>query len=257
MLFLKWHCSSIALYSWMTWSFLNREKMCLLKWNNSFFQGLTVSFGELSIFGLPMIPPGNEGVNVPQMDTVGSLKGWKAFVDFTEGFLVAPLELLVLTLHCNFVLKWRNIALWSWKPVTYMFCLTYSIKTFFKYEISYRNIEFWLLKKKKKGIFHVNKLAGNWVIRGCPSNPAPSGDLGHLPTPSRLRLKSLQVVIYIFIHLTNYKDLFHAKLCSRNWVNTYIALYPKDLMESLRYSVEGIPWTHELGCATCFSLGNS
>ena len=50
-----------------------------------------------------MMPPGNEGVNVPQMDTVGSFKGRKAFMDFTGGSLFAPLASFVLTAHSNFV----------------------------------------------------------------------------------------------------------------------------------------------------------
>lgn len=39
-----------------------------------------------------MMPPGHEGVNFPQMDSVSSLKGKKALRDFTGGFLVLLLE---------------------------------------------------------------------------------------------------------------------------------------------------------------------
>lgn len=53
-----------------------------------------------------MIPPGHEGVNFPQMDSVSSLKGRKAFTDFIGAFLILPLEQLAPTVHGNFVLTW-------------------------------------------------------------------------------------------------------------------------------------------------------
>lgn len=56
-----------------------------------------------------MMPPISKGVNFPQMDSVNSLKGKKAFMDFTGGFLVAPLEQLAQAVPCNFVLLWQNV----------------------------------------------------------------------------------------------------------------------------------------------------
>lgn len=99
------------------------------------------------------------------MDNVGSLRGRKAFMDFTGGFS-GRLGLFIAILFSRgemwSVLEW----LWRWKLVAYMLCLTGSTKKPTNqtnkqkqaYEISYnKNVDLWLLKKKI-GTFHVTTL---------------------------------------------------------------------------------------------------
>lgn len=54
------------------------------------------------------MPPGPEGVNFPHMGSVGSLKGG-TFMALTGGSWGATLALLPLSVHCNFVLMWRDV----------------------------------------------------------------------------------------------------------------------------------------------------